>query len=461
MPHHVIIGGGPAATNAIEAIRQVDPNAGPITLVSDEPAHSRMALPYWISGKIPREHTYTGDAAYFERLGTETRFGQRVAGVDSAAKQVTLDDGGTISYDQLLIAVGSSPLRPDIPGADLPGVQPLWNLSQTDQLLQSADGIERPRVVLVGAGFIGFIVLNAMYKRGWDLTVVERERQVLPRMLDGTAATMVQKWLASREVAVHCEDSVQEIRAAGEAKEVVLASGKTIPADIVILATGIQPNTEFLTGSGVEIDQGILVNDQMRTNVGGIYAAGDVAQGPVLFSDQRAIHAIQTTAVDHGRVAGANMAGREVHYPGSLLMNIVDICGLQGSSFGNWDDDRAEPMTIDNSSGFVYRKLLWTDDQITGAIFIGRANDMGMLTDIGMVKGIMQTQAKLGNWKNYLRDNPFDIRRAYIGAGVAQKLLPATLLGEPSKPRDYQYGNVPRTTSVGSAHAAYVGTKEA
>jgi NAD(P)H-nitrite reductase large subunit len=461
MPHHVIIGGGPAATNAIEAIRQVDPDAGPITLVSDEPAHSRMALPYWIAGKIPREHTLTGDDAYFKRLGTETRFGRRVARVDSAAKQVTLDNGDTVSYDQLLIAVGSSPLRPDIPGADLPGVQPLWNLNQTEQLLQSADGIKRPRVVLVGAGFIGFIVLNAMYKRGWELAVVERESQVLPRMLDRSAATMVEKWLESREVAVHCDDSVQEIRESGNAKEVVLASGKTLPADIVILATGIRPNTDFLTDSGLEIDQGILVNDQMQTNIPGIHAAGDVAQGPVLFSDQRAIHAIQTTAVDHGRVAGANMAGREVHYPGSLLMNIVDICGLQGSSFGNWNDEGAEPMTIENLGGYVYRKLLWTDDQITGAIFIGRANDMGMLTDVGMVKGIMQSQAKLGKWKSYLRENPFDIRRAYIGAGVAQKLLSATLLGEPSKPRDYQYGNVPRTTSVDSAHAAYVGTKEA
>jgi hypothetical protein len=117
-------------------------------------------------------------------------------------------------------------------------------------------------------------------------------------------------------------------------------------------------------------------------------------------------------------------------------------------------------MTILNPAGYVYRKLLWTDDQITGAIFIGQANDMGMLTDVGMVKGLMQTGTKLGNWKNYLRENPFDIRRAYIATGVAQKLLSSTLLGEPSRPRNYQFGNVPRTTSVGSAHAAYVGTKE-
>ena len=100
------------------------------------------------------------------------------------------------------------------------------------------------------------------------------------------------------------------------------------------------------------------------------------------------------------------MAGHEVHYPGSLAMNVVDICGLQGASFGRWNDAAAEAMTIDNPAGFIYRKLLWTDDRISGAIFTGRANDLGMLTDIGMVKGLMQTQTRLGPWKKYLREQP-------------------------------------------------------
>jgi NAD(P)H-nitrite reductase large subunit len=298
-----------------------------------------------------------------------------------------------------------------------------------------------------------------MFKRGWKLTVVERERQVLPRMLDAPAAKIVQQWLSQRDVAVHCSAAVQEIRATGDGKEVVLESGQAIPADIVILATGIRANTEFLAGSGLGIDQGILVDDRMRTNVEAIYAAGDVAQGPVLFGSERAVHAIQPTAVDHGRVAGANMAGREVHYPGSLLMNIVDICGLQGSSFGKWNDQQSEAFTIENDAGYVYRKLLWTGDQITGAIFLGQPNDMGMLTDVGMVKGLMQTQTRLGSWKDYLRENPFDIRRAYVASGVAQRLIQTTLLGEPTRPRHYQFGQVARTIIPPASHAAYVATK--
>jgi NAD(P)H-nitrite reductase large subunit len=461
MPSHVIIGGGPAATNAIETIRQLEPAQSQITLICDEPAHSRMALPYWISGQIPREQTHTGDAAYFTKLNVDTRFGRRVTGLDTGGKQATLDNDDTLSFDNLLIATGSSPMKLAIPGSDLPGVQPMWTLDHAAQALQRMQDKKHPRVVLVGAGFIGFIVLNAMFKRGWQLAVVEREAQVLPRMLDLESATHVEQWLGQRGVQLHTKNTVKEISEAGDGtKNVVLSSGKTLTADLVVLATGIRANTDLASAAGIKVDQGILVDPRMQTSAAGVYAAGDVAQGPVLFSDKPEIHAIQPTAVDHGRIAGANMAGQAIDYPGSLLMNVVDVCGLQTASFGRWDDASAEAMIIDNARGRVYRKLLWQEDQIVGAIFVGRPNDMGMLTDVGMVKGILQTQTRLGPWKQHLADNPFDVRRAYIAAGVGQKLVGATLLGRPTRPRGFQFGNPEKSTTMGADHAAYVGTKQ-
>ncbi|HKB38108.1 MAG TPA: hypothetical protein VKD72_16800, partial [Gemmataceae bacterium] len=166
------------------------------------------------------------------------------------------------------------------------------------------------------------------------------------------------------------------------------------------------------------------------------------------------------TAVDHGRVAGANMAGHEVHYPGSLLMNILDVCGLQCASFGRWGE-QAEHITISNPDRPVYRRLLWTDDQVTGAVFVGPANELGMLNDVGMVKGIIQTRTALGEWKQYLRDNPFDVRRPYIAARVAEKLVGTTLLGRPSKARGYRFGDAKPAAQVTQpeAHKVYVETK--
>lgn len=459
MTKHIIIGGGPVATNAIETIRQFDDGSSEITLICDEPAHSRMALPYWLAGQIPREQTHTADDASYAKLNVDARIGARVASVDPGANSIALDGGDALEFDNLLIATGSSPLKLNIPGVDLPGVQTLWSLADTESILNATSSSSKPRVLMIGAGFIGLIMLNAMYKRGWQLTVVERETHVLPRMLDADSAAIVESWLGSQGVDVHSGASVQAITEADDgSKQVELADGTKLSADVVIIATGIKTNCELIDGSGIETDRGILVNDRMQTNFANIYAGGDVAQGPGLFGGQE-IHSIQPTAVDHGRIAGANMAGHEVHYPGSLSMNVLDVCGLQNASFGNWGDSSAEAMTICNPEGRVYRKLLWTDDEITGAIFVGSANDVGMLTDVGMLKGIMQTRTKLGPWKEFLAENPFDIRRPYVATGVAKKLAETTLLGRPAQPRSFRFGGTPAKATASAPHGVYVGAR--
>jgi NAD(P)H-nitrite reductase large subunit len=457
--HHLIIGGGPAATNAAETIREFEPDEAQITLVCDEPAHSRMALPYWLSGQVPREHTHTGDADYFQRLNVDARIGRRVSKIDDQGQSVTLDNGQRLPFDRLLIATGSSPLDAPFPGADLPGVHPLWSLADTGHVLAAAAQSPRPRVVLIGAGFVGFIVLNAMFKRGWQLTVIEREQRVLPRMLDEGAAGLVESWLDARGVGMRTQSTVQAILPGNDGEKLVqLQDGSSIPADIVIVATGVKPNVGVVAGTAIAIEHGILVDHHLQTSVPGIYAAGDVAQGPVLFHADKQIHAIQTTAVDHGRVAGANMAGHAVRYPGSLLMNVVDVCGLQCTSFGHWNDPQAEAMTICSPQGWLYRKLLWRDDQLVGAIFAGRPHDVGMLTDVGMVKGILQTQTAMGPWKDFLRQNPFDIRRAYVAASVAQKLVGTTLLGRPTRGRQYRFGNAQASVPENRSHLVFVDT---
>jgi NAD(P)H-nitrite reductase large subunit len=324
-------------------------------------------------------------------------------------------------------------------------------------LLDRAASLKRPRVVLIGAGFIGFIMLNAMSKRGWTLSVVERESHVLPRMLSVGAAGMVHTWLKSRGVAIHCDRTVQRFEPlAGDAIQVILSGNEAIDADLVVVATGIRPNLDLIRDTDIAVDQGVLVDDRMQTSAEGVYAGGDVAQGPDLLGDRPVIHAIQPTAVDHGRVAGANMAGRETHYPGSLLMNILDICGLQCASFGCWDDPSAEAMTIANPDRPLLRQLLWQGDQVTGAIFLGPADDLGMLTDVGMVKGIIQTRTRLGTWKDYLAENPFDIRRAFVAAKVAQRLAGTTLLGTASAPRRYRFRGEPAIAAIGPSHKVFV-----
>ena len=153
------------------------------------------------------------------------------------------------------------------------------------------------------------------------------------------------------------------------------------------------------------------------------------------------------------------MAGQQVAYAGSLLMNVVDVCGLQCASLGNANEPAAEVSTICNPSTPIYRKLVWRDDHLVGAMFAGRAHDLGMLTDMGMVKGILQTQTPLGLWKKFLVENPFDIRRAYVAVGVAEKLARRTLLGRPTEDRPYRFGDARPRSPVGPAHAVLTGTR--
>lgn len=457
MPQHVIIGGGPAGINAIETIRQFDTNA-PITLISDERAYARMALPYFLAREIPEGQLAIGSDEFFERLHVTRRIGRRVTRVDGAARTVRLGDGEVIGFDTLLLATGSSPVRPPIPGADGRHVHNLWTLADALAVMESAKA-KRPSAVLIGAGFIGLIILNALHKLGWKLSVVELEGQILPKMLDRRGAEAAEAWLRERGIDIYTGCGVTAVDGARK-KTVALADGQTLSANLVILSTGIKPNVGFLDGSGVRIDQGVVVDARMQTSVAGIYAAGDVAQGPNLLGGPPVIHAIQPTAVDHGRVAGANMAGHARTYAGSLVMNILDVAGLHCTSFGRWQesDDTTETW---NAAGPVYRKLVWDGTRLAGGIILGPIEDTTMLTDVGMLKGLIQSQVDLAQWKHYLNERPWDLRRVYVASQAASQLMAQTTIGAASQSRGFHFNNLGPKTDPGPHHADLIGTRPA
>lgn len=456
MARHIIIGGGPAGVATAETIRSTKGSDAEITLISNEPVYSRMVLPYYLAKDIPEEHVLTGTTSYFEEHGIKSVTGQ-VEKIDSPSKSVTLKDGSTLAFDNLCIATGSSPQRPPIDGIDEEGVYTFWTLEDAQKVAATVKGT--PRAVLIGAGFIGFIVLNAMSKIGWELSVVEAEFQILPRMLDVTGASAVNGWLTSHGVSVHTGAQVQRIVREGTTLELTLSNDTKMEADLVILATGIRPNLDFLAGSGIETDAGILVNERMETNIPGIYAAGDVAAGPDLLGGAPAVHAIQPTAVDHGRIAGANMAGTATQYPGSLSLNVLDVINLHCASFGRWQDQGQDTTVVWNETRPIYRKYVWDKDRIVGALFVGPIDDVTMLNDVGMIKGLIQTKQALGNWADYVKQNPTDIRRAYVGTGTAQQLIGKTLLGTAARDRAYRVNGKTPATWQKPDHAPLIGSR--
>jgi len=428
---HLIIGGGTAGMNAIRTIREEESERSTITLVSAEKPYSRMVLPYYLDRSIAESHVFTATARVLADWGVTTQVGKRATALDTKANVCTLDDGTTVEYDDCLIATGSSAVRAPVPGADGPGVHSFWTLDQARGVLAQ---IQPGRhVVMVGAGFIAFTILNSILSLGAKLTIVEVAPRILPRMIDDAGAGLVQAWLEKNGVAVRPGAKLTRIDDAKGRRRLKMAAGGDLVADVVIMATGIRTNLDWLKGSDVKINQGVVVDDHLRSSVPNVYAAGDVAEGRDLISQTNAVHAIEPTAQEHGRIVGANMAGKDVRYRGSLIINIVEVCHLDVASFGAWDDAKAETASGVKADRPAYRKLLWRGDRLTGAIILGPSSDIWTTNDVGMLKGLVQSGVSLGAWKAHLKKNPFDIKPAFIATKTTGSLLPETILGRPSK----------------------------
>jgi NAD(P)H-nitrite reductase large subunit len=428
---HLVIGGGTAGMNAMRTIREEEREPSEITLVSAEKPYSRMVLPYYLDRSIAESHVYTATAAQLATWKVKTLLGRRATALDVKANACTLDDGSRVEYDDCLIATGSSAVRAPVPGADGRAVHSFWTLEEARGVLAAvAPG---RHVVMVGAGFISFTILNSILALGARLTVVELAPRILPRMVDATGAELVEGWLKAHGVTVRTNAKLTKIEDVRDRKRLKFAVGPDLVADVVIMATGIRTNLDWLQGSGVDVKQGVVVDDHLRSSVPNVYAAGDVAQGRDLISGEGAVHAIEPTAQEHGRVVGANMAGKDVRYRGSLIINIVEVCHLDAASFGAWDDPKAEAISGLKQDRNAYRKLLFRGERLTGAIIIGRSGDIWTTNDVGMLKGLVQTGQPLGRYKEYLRRNPFDVKLAFIASKATTTLLPETVLGRPSK----------------------------
>ena len=409
---HIIIGAGPAGVIAAETLRKVDPHSR-VTLIGDEPEppYSRMALPYYLIEKIGEEGTHLRkNKNHYEDKGIRL-VRDRVAHVDSKDKKLKLENDGTVSFDKLLIATGSHPIRPPIPGMDLPGVHSCWTLEDGRAIakLAKADA----EVILMGAGFIGCIILEALALRGVKLTVIEMGDRMVPRMMNQTAGNLIKQWCQEKGVTVLTSTKVEAIEKGGllgKGLKVKLSNGDTLNADLVISATGVKSNIRFLDGSGVSTDQGVLVNDRLQSNIPDIYAAGDVCQGKDFSTGEYSVQAIQPTAADHGRVAAMNMAGRKTIHQGSVNMNVLDTMGLISSSYGLWMGiDGGDSAELSDPGRYRYLNLQFQDDVLVGAQALG-------LTDhVGVLRGLIQTKLHLGKWKHHLMKDPTRLMEAYLG----------------------------------------------
>ena len=408
---HIIIGAGPAGVVAAETLRKADPQAV-ITIIGDEPEppYSRMAIPYYLIENIDESGTYLRDPeAHFKAHDIEV-VQQRVDRVDTAGKQLSLADGSKRDYDKLLIATGSKPVSPPIPGLDLPQVHSCWTLEDARNITKLAQS--GSNVVLIGAGFIGCIILEALVKRGVNLAVVETGNRMVPRMLNEKAGGLLETWCKNQGIDVHTSCSVESIAASADDQvEVSLSDGSKLGAALVITATGVKANTDLVDGTDIKTDQGILVDRRMQTSNPDVFAAGDVAQGVDFSTGNFEVQAIQPTATDHGRIAALNMAGKGDEHHGTLNMNVLDTVGLVSCSFGLWMGvDGGDSAELYNPGEFQYINL-----QFDGVHLVG-ASSVGKTQHIGVLRGLIESKIDLSEWRERLQADPTAIMEAYIAS---------------------------------------------
>jgi NADPH-dependent 2,4-dienoyl-CoA reductase/sulfur reductase-like enzyme len=440
---YVILGNGPAGVIAAETLRSAD-SAGEIVMIGceREPPYSRMAIPYLLKGQIGEPGTWLRKSAdHFDKLRVR-RVEGRVTGLDAAARILTYADGSKENYDRLLIATGSHPIHLKIPGADLPQVQTCWTLEDARAIAARI----RPggRVVQLGAGFIGCIIMEAFHARDVHLTVVEKGDRMVPRMMTPIAGGMIKTWVEQQGIAVRTGAGIERIdpvmgpepekpsllahlfgakaqpAVATDEVEVTLSTGETLRADLVIMSAGVRPNIEFLQGTPVKVEGGVIIDERMESSVRGIYAAGDVAAGPDFFTGESMVSAIQPNAADQARIAAINMAGGRTKLPGVLAINVLDSLGLISTSFGQWwgkeDKDGVELADADR---FRYLSL-----QFDGDVLIG-ATSLGVTQHVGVLRGLIQNRTHLGEWKERLKQDPMRFQEAYLAVthGTAASLV--------------------------------------
>lgn len=404
--NYVIIGNSVAAVGAIRGIRSVD-HDGTITVLSRErhTAYGRPLISYLLGGLITEKGMPYLPEDFYETERVNLLLNSEVTGIDADKRKVQLAGGDTVPYDKLLIATGGDPFVPPIEG--LAGKANVFTFTTWDdaaKLKGVADEIKH--AVVVGGGLIGLKAAEGLHLLGKKVTIVELADRILSAAFDRNAGRIVAKKMKANGIDVITEDTVVQIDGDGETiSGVTLKSGDYIPCDTVIVAIGVRPACSFLKGSDVEVNRGIVVNDQMESSNADIFAAGDVAEASDFFAKTKNPLPIWPDAYIQGDIAGVNMAGGTKAYGGGLAMNSIEFFKVSTISMGITNppaDDRSfEVLTYQDMENYQYRKIVLKDNRLQGAVLVGAVDRAGIFSGLirdGIDVGPFKEQLLLPNF---------------------------------------------------------------
>jgi len=383
MLRHVIIGNGIAGTNAAEAIRSLDPDAA-ITFIAREEhlPYSRPMISQVLAAAADFSQLPLRPPEFYQQLRAEALIGQEAVAIDWHARLVATDRGARVPFDRLLIASGADPRHLRADGANARGVFAMRTVEDVRRIIEHL-GDTRHALVL-GGGLVGFKAAYGLLRRGLKVTMLIRSAHPLAMQVDTEAGAIIQTELERHGLSVQVGVEVTAIESdhQGRVARALLSDGQRIAWQLIVVGKGVSPSVKFRSQDRLRVAAGILVDDHLQTDIEGVYAAGDVAEHLDLARGTRWMNAIWPVAVEMGRIAGMNMAGRPVRYRGSLSRNVIRIFELDVLTAGivNPPPDPVYQVLAERSlRRGTYRKLIFKEEFLVGAALVGKVEQGGVL----------------------------------------------------------------------------------
>ncbi|MBL8541359.1 MAG: NAD(P)/FAD-dependent oxidoreductase [Betaproteobacteria bacterium] len=369
----VLVGNGMAGVRTLEELLKVAPDLYDITVFGAEPHpnYNRILLSPVLAGEMTINDIVLNDLSWYETNGIRLHLNKKVVKIDRTARKVVADDGTEEAYDRLLLATGSNPFMLPIPGKDLPGVIAYRDIKDTDEMIDAAS--RHKHAVVIGGGLLGLEAANGLALRGMDVTVVHVMPWLMERQLDRTASEMLQKSLEAKGLKFKLEKQTEALvrGESGRVCAIKFKDGEEIPADLVVMAVGIRPNTELAESARLQCNRGILVNDTMQTFDPRVYAVGECV------SHRGIAYGLVAPLFEQAKVCANHLAefgfGR---YKGSVTSTKLKVTGIDLFSAGDFTGgEGTEEIVLHDAAGQVYKKLVIKDDKIVGGVMYGDTAD--------------------------------------------------------------------------------------
>jgi len=366
----VIVGNGMAAARLVDELAKSSLGRYAIAVIGEEPrlAYNRVLLSSVLAGETGSHEIELKPASWWRERGVTLKYGCRATEIDVGRRELKIENDESIEFSKLVLATGSTPLRLNVPGADLAGVNTFRDIRDVDLLLALA--AQKKRVVVVGGGLLGLEAAYGLAKAGVPVTLVHLMDRLMERQLDAPAAGLLKCLVERKGIKILLNASTARIVGESKVEGVELADGWQIEADAVIFAAGIRPNVALAAEAGLKINRGIVVDDLMQTSADGIFALGECAE-------HRGIcYGLVEPAYEQARMLARHLAGREAAYRGSVVATNLKVSGVAVFSAGDFlGAEGSESIVLSDVRRGAYKKLVIADGRLIGAVLIGDVTD--------------------------------------------------------------------------------------